>query len=122
MCAELAGVALRVIDVERMGAVVERRGARFLERVFTPAERAYAAGRGPEPLAVRFAAKCAGRELLRRNGKRVTLRELEVVRRATGEPSLRAPDGLRFMVSLAHEPALALASVWLERESGAEAR
>jgi holo-[acyl-carrier protein] synthase len=45
-----------LIEVARVERAIERHGARFLERVFTPEEVAYARRR-PAELAARFAAK-----------------------------------------------------------------
>jgi holo-[acyl-carrier protein] synthase len=53
------GIGLDVCPVDRMTQARERHGQRFLARIFTEAEQAYAAGRGnpDEALAARFAAK-----------------------------------------------------------------
>lgn len=55
----LIALGADIVDVERIRGVVERQGARFLERVFTEEERAYCLGmKIPFPhLAARFAAK-----------------------------------------------------------------
>ena len=45
-----------IIEIDRVGSVLDRWGTRFLERVYTPAELAFCRGRLPE-LAARFAAK-----------------------------------------------------------------
>jgi len=53
------GLGCDVIEVARIGRVLERQGERFLERVFTAEERAYCLAK-PHPekhLAARFAAK-----------------------------------------------------------------
>ena len=44
------------IELDRIAAAVDAHGDRFLDRIFTPAERAYCRGRTPS-LAARFAAK-----------------------------------------------------------------
>ncbi len=53
------GIGLDLCAVDRMSAALQRHGERFEQRVFTEAERAYAAGRHnrAEALAARFAAK-----------------------------------------------------------------
>lgn len=55
----LVGLGADVIDIERIRAVHERQGERFLERVYTPDEIAYCMGMGDphQHLAARFAAK-----------------------------------------------------------------
>jgi holo-[acyl-carrier protein] synthase len=45
-----------LIEVARVSRAVERHGQRLLDRIFTPAEQAYCAGR-PTSLAGRFAVK-----------------------------------------------------------------
>ncbi len=117
MSAEFAGVGVRLVEVQRLRRALERFGDRLLERVFTSAEIAYAARKrnGEQNLAARLAAKLAARQLLRENsGARVPLRDLEVVRKRSGEPELRTRDGQRLLVSLTHDAHFALASVWLE--------
>ena len=53
------GIGLDLCPIDRMRKAVERHGDRFLQRIFTAEECAYAAGRGNrfEALAGRFAAK-----------------------------------------------------------------
>ncbi len=133
--AELAGVGIRLVEVPRFRAAVERFGDRLLGRVFTPDEIAYGARKrhGAQNLAARFAAKCAGRSLLLEHaGRRVRLVEIEVVRRPSGEPTLRvvghdpahgdedpADLDLCMRVSLTHDAHFAVASVWLEKGAAA---
>ena len=116
-----------LVSVPRFERTVERFGDRALHRFFRPAELDYARRRrtGTESLAVRLAAKWAGRDALRDSGfERVSARDLEVARLPTGAPTLEArgpvgvrleEEGLRFSVSLTHDRELAMASVWLER-------
>ena len=117
MSAELVGVAVRLIEVERLRRALERFGDRLRSRVFTSAELAYAARKrnGEQNLAARLAAKLAARQLLRESsGSSARLRDLEVVRKRSGEPELRVRDGQRLSISLTHDARFALASVWLE--------
>ncbi len=55
----LIGLGADVIDIDRVRAVHERQGGRFLERVYTPGEISYCMGMGDpyKHLAARFAAK-----------------------------------------------------------------
>jgi len=60
------GIGIDIVEIARMRRLVERYGERFLRRVFTEGERAYAMQRrDPIPsLAARFAAKEAGLKAL----------------------------------------------------------
>jgi holo-[acyl-carrier protein] synthase len=121
---ELGGVGLSLVSVPRFAASLERWGSRLETRIFCPGELAYAS-RKRDPahnLAARFAAKCAGRAALASLGARgVALRDLEVTRRRSGEPTLAIREGaavdapaLRFVVSITHDADLAMASLWVE--------
>ncbi len=118
-------MGIGLVEVPRLERALERFGDRLLARVFTAREIAYAARKrnGEQNLAARFAAKLAARQLLAgETGSATALRELEVVRRRSGEPELVAPGGRRLRISLAHDAEYALASVWLERTASPEAR
>ncbi len=124
--ARLAGVGVGLVETPRFRRALERFGERLLTRVFTEDEIAYARRKrsGEHNLAARFAAKCAGRRVLLPHGVRAHLREIEVVRRRSGEPTLRLVGAaarafrggeLRMSLSLTHDADFAMASVWLER-------
>ena len=127
---QLAGIAVGLVDTPRFRRALDRHGERLLLRVFTPDELAYARRkrRSEHNLAARFAAKCAGRRLLRPlAGSGPPLSDIEVVRRRSGEPTLRVlgraraalpGDGWRFALTLTHDADFAMASVWLERQEG----
>jgi len=55
----VVGHGIDLVEVSRITAMVDRHGERFLQRCFTPGERAYAESRKrrDEHLAARFAAK-----------------------------------------------------------------
>ncbi|MCA9300528.1 MAG: holo-ACP synthase [Phycisphaerales bacterium] len=81
-----------IVEVERIAEMRRRHGERFLERCFTPDERAYASRsrRIDEHLAARFAAKEAALKAIGtgwRNG--IAWTDVEVVREADGQPRLR---------------------------------
>ena len=130
MSAELAGVGVGIVSVPRFERAVERFGERLLSRLFRESEIEYAARRrrGSESLAVRLAAKWAGRDALRSQGwGPIAPRALELVRHPPGAPVLvgrgstgakLAAAGLRLVVSLTHDRELAVATVWLERTHG----
>jgi holo-[acyl-carrier protein] synthase len=86
-------VGVDLIEVTRVERVLARHGARFLERVFTPAEIVYCRGRTPE-LAARFAAKEAvskalgvGVRMMSRHG--IAWQEVEVIGDRRGKPLIR---------------------------------
>jgi holo-[acyl-carrier protein] synthase len=77
-----------IIEIERIRQVVERWGDRFLRRIYTEGEIAYCRGRAPN-LAARFAAKEATMKALGTGIRGVGWKEIEVVRRRGGAPSIR---------------------------------
>lgn len=97
----ILGIGNDLVDVRRIERTIERFGERFLERVFTPAERAKAERRGEGPhsaraatYAKRFAAKEACAKALGtglRDG--VFWRDMGVVNLPGGQPTLRLQGG-----------------------------
>ncbi len=121
------GLGTDLVEVDRLRASIERFGPRFLNRIFTPEEQRYAAGKrsGVESLAARFAAKEAGAKALGTGISRgVGWRDLEVARAPGGPPRLlmhgRAGERaaalgvLRASLSLTHTARYAFAVVVLE--------
>ncbi len=123
----ILGVGLDLVAVERVRALQERRGERFLRRVFTEAEAsACLAKADPAPsLAARFAAKEAGMKALGTGwAQGVGWRDLEVL----GEPGRPPTLALRgraaevaagrgvgaVHLSLTHDGGVAAAVVILE--------
>ncbi|MCC6174920.1 MAG: holo-ACP synthase [Chloroflexi bacterium] len=117
-----------IVEIRRVGELLERHGDRFRQRVFTDREWSEAGGR-IESLAARFAAKEA---LIKALGVReLTLREIEVVRPDRSQPSLRLRGqaaaiaralGVRELaLSLAHEHQHAVAVVVALRHGDAPA-
>lgn len=108
------------ILVVRIEETVERFGARFLNRVFTPAEQRYCAGRASS-FAARWAAKEAVAKALGVGIGDVMWREIEVVNDSRGAPSialhgaaamLAQTRGLhQWAVSLTHDDGRAVAMV-----------
>lgn len=87
---EIIGIGVDLIEVERIRAAWNRFGQRFLNRLFTPGEQAYALRR-PDPaesLAARFAAKEAVMKALGTGRYGVSWREIEVVRSPGGRPGI----------------------------------
>jgi len=115
-------IGVDIVEVERIALAIERRGAQFIERVFTPAEIAYCRGkaREAESFAVRFAAKEAFAKALK-VGKAAIWREVEVTRGESPRPALvlhgtaRELTGSRHVdLSLSHTPTHAVAVVVIE--------
>ena len=115
-----------IVSIERLEAAVRRHGERFLNRIFTPGERAYCESKRFkfEHYAARFAAKEAlmkAMEIRRKN--RFRFREIEVRRRPTGKPEIflspesrarfELPEKSRIELSMAHERTYAVSFVLL---------
>jgi len=127
----IVGIGVDVVHIPRIRGAIERWQERFLGRVFTPDEVAYAKRRRDpaEHLAARFAAKEATLKALG-TGLSMGARWREVeVRRARGEPprmalsgrtaALGAARGVRVLhVSLTHDGDYAMAQVLAEGEPG----
>ncbi len=123
----IVGIGVDVVHIPRIRSAIERWQERFLERVFTPDEVAYARRRRDpaEHLAARFAAKEATLKALGTGlSMGVRWREVEV-RRARGEgprialsgrlAEIGASRGVRvFHVSLTHDGDYAMAQVLAE--------
>jgi holo-[acyl-carrier protein] synthase len=92
----ILGVGSDLIDVRRIERTIERHGERFLDRIFTPLERAKAEGRARriETYAKRFAAKEACAKALG-TGLRagVFWRDMGVVNLPSGRPTMKLTGG-----------------------------
>lgn len=125
-----ASIAVRVgtdlCSVDTVAQSVDAFGDRYLDRIYTTRERAYADAAGDERrrcehLAARFAAKEAVVKVLAPDDARPEWRSIEVVRHpsgacgieVTGEAARMAAElGIEeFSVSLSHEADLAAATV-----------
>ena len=100
----ILGIGSDITDVRRVAKVIERHGDRFLNRIFTPTERARAERRkkSVETYAKRFAAKEACAKALG-TGLRagVWWRDMGVVNRPGGQPTMQLTGGaLRRLQSL----------------------
>jgi len=123
----IVGSGIDLVEIGRIQQSLERFGQRFLNRIFTGAERAYCQRKhkAAESFAARFAAKEAGAKALGTGISRgVNWLEIEVVREAGGRPALRfhgraaelaaAMGVTHIALSLTHTADLAMASVLLE--------
>jgi holo-[acyl-carrier protein] synthase len=121
------GLGSDLIEIARIEKSIERFGARFLERVFTPAEIAYCQTKknAAESFAARFAAKEAGAKALGTGiSYGIAWPEIEVRREASGRPVLHwsgraleraeAMGVRRTSLSLTHAREIALAVVVVE--------
>lgn len=124
----IVGIGVDIVDIRRVRAVLERRGDRFVHRVFTSEEQDYCrAHRDPSPyFAARFAAKEALFKALGTGWARgVTWRDAEVQRQESGAPRLTLTGcarkladergAQRIHVSLSHAEEAAIAIVILEK-------
>lgn len=125
----VVGIGIDVVEIARIRRLMERWQERFLGRVFTEAELAYALGRRDpaEHLSARFAAKEATLKALGSGlSMGVRWREMEVRRQPGQRPTLAlsgrtAALGMargvrRYHVSLTHDAGLAVAQVLAEGE------
>ncbi|HEY3707111.1 MAG TPA: holo-ACP synthase [Terracidiphilus sp.] len=123
----IIGSGIDLVEIARIQHSMSRYGPRFLDRVFTHAEKTYCLRKrnAAESLAARFAAKEAGAKALGTGiSHGVSWLEIEVVREPGGRPSLafhgRAAERAQHLgmrnaaLSLTHTAALAMASVVLE--------
>ncbi len=118
----LIGIGTDVVDIDRMRAVLERTPT-FVERVFATEEQQYASSaRDPvERYAARFAAKEATLKALGLGLGAMSMREIVVLRAASGAPSLdlrgaaavvAAEHGVeRWLLTMAHSSLVAQATV-----------
>ncbi len=123
----ILGIGTDVAEVSRIRQSIERYGERFLSRIYTQNERAYASRKAnsAERFAARFAAKEAGMKAIGTGWDRgVTWKDFEIVNERSGRPTLRlsgvaleiANDmGVRHIsISLTHTADIAFAVVILE--------
>jgi holo-[acyl-carrier protein] synthase len=92
----ILGIGSDIADVRRIAAVIERHGDRFLDRIFTPVERALADRRRNrvETYAKRFAAKEACAKALGTGFRRgVWWRDMGVVNLPSGRPTFELTGG-----------------------------
>jgi holo-[acyl-carrier protein] synthase len=124
----ILGLGLDVVEISRVRALIERRGARALERLFTEGERAYCERRRAsrfQSYAGRFAVKEATMKLLGTGWARgVRWIDIEVVREPGRAPVLAlhgetariaAAKGIeRIHVTITHDAGLAIAAAVAE--------
>lgn len=123
----IVGTGIDIAEVPRVRAAIERYGARFVERIYTPAEIAYVQRKANryERYAARFAAKEAGMKAIGTGWRHgVRWQDFEVANLPGGKPTLRmhgvaaqvaAKLGVRSIaLSLTHTAEQGMAFVILE--------
>ena len=113
-----------ICSIKRVEEVYNRYGERFLDRILTASEKAYALSRPKDFLARvagRFAAKEATSKVLGTGFSGIGWKDIEVVRMVSGEPSIKLHGralavaekrGLSgFEVTMSHEKEYAIAFV-----------
>ncbi len=94
----IIGLGSDIMDIRRIEATIARFGDRFLDRIFTPAERAKAERRTEKIRAATYAKRYAAKEAAAKalgTGFRqgVFWRDLGVVNLSSGQPTLRMTGG-----------------------------
>ena len=120
---QIVAHGIDLVDCPRIEQMVQRHGERFLKRVFTDAERAYAkANRNEvEKLAGRFAAKEAILKLMGTGWRgKIAWTDIEVINNPVGQPEVTLggevktiADGLgikQISISITHTANFAIAS------------
>ena len=128
----IAGIGVDIVDVARIQALLDRYGDRFLRRVYTEAETAYAMGvaNRAERLAGRFAVKEAVMKALGTGKSQGILwKDVETVRGRYGKPEVRLRGqavkwakmrgSSSVYASITHDAGKAVAFVILEKAGGA---
>jgi len=120
---EIIAHGIDLVDCPRIEEMIKRHGQRFIERIFTAAEQAYAEANKDrvEKLAGRFAAKEAILKLMGTGWRgKIAWTDIEVVNNAVGQPEVtldgevkKLADGLgikHISVSITHTANFAIAS------------
>jgi len=88
---EIVAHGIDLVDFPRIEEMIKRHGGRFLNRVFTAAEQAYAEANknGTEKLAGRFAAKEAVLKLMGTGWRgKIAWTDIEIVNNPAGQPEV----------------------------------
>ena len=131
---EIVAHGIDLVDFPRIEEMIEQHGQRFLDRVFTAAEQAYAEANKneAEKLAGRFAAKEAILKLMGTGWKgKISWTDIEIINNPTGQPEvtlrgevkrIAANLGIKHVsVSITHTANFAIASaVALAQSNGSE--
>src|SRR4051812_13792878 len=88
----ILGIGTDLVEVHRIHKSIDRFGERFLNRIYTPGEVAYARSKAnyAERFAARFAAKEAGMKAIGTGWRRgVTWLDFEIVNERSGRPTMK---------------------------------
>jgi holo-[acyl-carrier protein] synthase len=123
----IVGTGVDLAEVPRIREAIEKHGARFVERIYTPREIAYVSRKANkyERFAARFAAKEAGMKAIGTGWRRgVRWQDFEVTNLPSGRPTLalhgvaaevaRQLGVTNVSLSLTHTVDMAMAMVILE--------
>jgi len=117
----IGGIGTDMVEIDRLARIVDRKGVRFLQRVFTAGELAYCSGRSnPYPcLAARFAAKEAVLKALGSGLEGCRWTDVEVIRKGSAPPEIILSGGAgrraeeagieRVLISISHDRGRAIA-------------
>jgi len=121
---EIVAHGIDLVDCPRIEAMIERHGERFVQRVFTATEQAYAEANKNEveKLAGRFAAKEAVLKLMGTGWRgKIAWTDIEIINNSSGQPEVtlggeveKIADKLgikHISVSITHTANFAIASV-----------
>ncbi|OQX85084.1 MAG: hypothetical protein B6D63_03005 [Candidatus Latescibacteria bacterium 4484_7] len=123
----IVGTGIDITSIKRIKSLIEKKGEKFLQRVFTENEISYCNDRkdSASSFAARFAAKEA---FLKALGKGIyqgiSLRDISIENDTTGKPAIVLAEGIKvnrdierfdkIHLSLSHEENLAIAMVIIE--------
>ncbi len=88
---EIVAHGIDLVDCSRIEAMIERHGDRFIQRIFTAAEQAYAEANKNkvEKLAGRFAAKEAILKLMGTGWRgKIAWTDIEIINNSSGQPEV----------------------------------
>lgn len=116
----IVGTGVDLAEVPRIKASIERYGAKFIDRIYTPLEIAYVERKANrfERYAARFAAKEAGMKALGTGWRRgVRWQDFEVVNLPSGRPTLQLHGAAQTIAAAIGVTAISL-SLTHTRETG----
>jgi len=128
---EIVAHGIDLVDCPRIEAMIERHGERFIERIFTAAEQAYAGANKNEieKLAGRFAAKEAILKLVGTGWRgKIAWTDIEIINNSSGQPEVTLDGEVKkiaetlgikhISISITHTANFAIASAVALAEKG----